>query len=198
MSNLDTVPYARYAMYKSHADFLTRPSVRDAGRVLELGGSNGILAGMVGLDRVDIAPPYPDVDIMDLKNYRTDQYDLVLLDEVLEHVQDPNRALAEVLRVLRPGGWMVTSSPFLVSIHRCPEDYWRFAPEGLRTLLRSFIDVEIRAWGNRQAVILLLDDMMISTARARSSGMFDLSNDSKYPVTVWAYARKPEIVPRVI
>jgi 2-polyprenyl-3-methyl-5-hydroxy-6-metoxy-1,4-benzoquinol methylase len=49
------------------------------------------------------ALPYPD-----------SSFDLVLLDNVLEHVEDRDRTLAEVHRVLRPGGtlYLVTPKPF--------------------------------------------------------------------------------------
>jgi ubiquinone/menaquinone biosynthesis C-methylase UbiE len=46
--------------------------------------------------------------------YADASHDLILLDNVLEHVQDQERTLAEIRRVLRPGGllYMVTPKPF--------------------------------------------------------------------------------------
>jgi ubiquinone/menaquinone biosynthesis C-methylase UbiE len=43
-----------------------------------------------------------------------ESFDLVILDNVLEHVQDRERTLSEIHRVLRPGGllYMVTPKPF--------------------------------------------------------------------------------------
>lgn len=61
----------------------------------------------------------------------------VLILETLEHVQFPVDAMKEVYRILRPNGIVVISSVMNYPIHdTC--DYWRFTPDGFRTLLRDF------------------------------------------------------------
>ena len=64
-------------------------------------------------------------------------YDTVLCSEVLEHVADPAAALAEIRRVLKPGGQLVLTVPFLGRLHEEPHDYYRFTRHGLRTLLEA-------------------------------------------------------------
>lgn len=52
--------------------------------------------------------------------------DVVILSEVLEHLPDPHRVLAEVARVLRPGGKLFLSTPFSFPVHGRPFDYFRY------------------------------------------------------------------------
>lgn len=58
--------------------------------------------------------------------------DTVLCLEVIEHVRAPNHMLAEIARVLRPGGRLFLSMPFLYPIHDAPFDFQRFTEHGLR------------------------------------------------------------------
>lgn len=52
--------------------------------------------------------------------------------EVLEHVPDPANVIAEVARVLRPGGMLWLSMPFLYPVHDAPHDFQRYTAFGLR------------------------------------------------------------------
>ncbi len=60
----------------------------------------------------------------------------VLCLDTLEHVWDPVRAVAEMIRVLAPGGAVVLSVPMDFPIHAFPDDYWRLTPSCLARLLR--------------------------------------------------------------
>jgi SAM-dependent methyltransferase len=62
--------------------------------------------------------------------------DFVLCTETLEHVARPDRVLAEFGRVLKPGGALALSVPFLHPVHQAPHDYFRYTPHGLDHLLR--------------------------------------------------------------
>lgn len=64
-------------------------------------------------------------------------FDTVLLLEVLEHVVDAEGVLAEISRVLRPGGALLISMPFLYPLHDAPHDYRRYTAPGLVHALAS-------------------------------------------------------------
>lgn len=64
-------------------------------------------------------------------------FDCVLLSEVIEHVPDAPKALAEIARVLRPGGVLLITWPFMYMMHEVPNDYVRFTEFGMARLLTS-------------------------------------------------------------
>lgn len=74
-------------------------------------------------------------DAQDMQGIATDAYDTVFCFEVLEHLPRPDRALAEIARVLRPGGRLLLSVPHLSRLHEEPHDYFRYTRHGLRSLL---------------------------------------------------------------
>lgn len=63
--------------------------------------------------------------------------DTILLSSVLEHLEEPARALAECRRLLRPGGHVIITAPFIWPLHEQPRDFYRYTPHGLRFLLES-------------------------------------------------------------
>jgi SAM-dependent methyltransferase len=61
----------------------------------------------------------------------------VLCTQVLEHLPRPWDAVAELARVLRPGGHLILSVPHLSMLHEVPHDYFRFTRYGLESLLSA-------------------------------------------------------------
>jgi SAM-dependent methyltransferase len=93
----------------------------------------------------------PGVDrLEDLRslNFADGEVGTALCLETLEHCADPLTACREIHRVLAPGGICIVSSVMLIGIHAHPSDYWRFTPEGLRTLLEPFDDVDVASMGD--------------------------------------------------
>lgn len=73
------------------------------------------------------------------------RYDCIFCTEVLEHTLQPFHAVAELRRLLSPGGVLVLSVPFNFRIHGPLPDCWRFTEHGLRALLVDFEIVTLDA-----------------------------------------------------
>jgi SAM-dependent methyltransferase len=69
----------------------------------------------------------------DSKTTLPDNYaDIILSNQVLEHVDSPGGYLQEALRILKPGGSMICSTHGYWFYHPTPNDYWRWTSAGLR------------------------------------------------------------------
>jgi SAM-dependent methyltransferase len=135
--------------------------------------------------------PYPDFDLLDPIE-QPGRFDVVICEQVLEHVPDPWLAAEHLRDLCAPGGQVIVSTPFLVRVHEEPilhdmKDYWRFTPRGLRTLLeRAGLEVEaVESWGNRDSVIGDFDTW------SAHRWWHSLRNEPNLPIQVWAFARRP-------
>lgn len=62
------------------------------------------------------------VDITNMMAYRDDEFDCFLCSHVLEHVSDDRRALGELWRILKPGGWGILMAPVMAHLEHTLED----------------------------------------------------------------------------
>lgn len=69
--------------------------------------------------------------------FRNGTVDLVIAQEVLEHVADFPSLVSEIHRVLKPGGIFYCQVPFQIGFHPGPADYWRFSRQGLEHLFSA-------------------------------------------------------------
>lgn len=129
---------------------------------------------------------YPPFDICEARLPET--FDLIIADQVFEHLKWPYRAAKNVNAMLRPGGWFVITTPFLIKIHHSPVDCSRWTQEGLSNLLQEggFAPDRIRtdAWGNRACVKANFMKW------PRYGWHRSLVNEPDFPVMVWAFAQK--------
>lgn len=159
------------------------PSGLDAA---EISGAGRAALGWRSFTSLD----YPDFDLCAPLEEEA-RFDVVVCEQVLEHVVDPVAAARNLRSLCRPGGLVVVSTPFLIRVHELPMygmfDYWRFTPRGLRTLLESTgLEVEsVGSWGNPEAV---LGNLHRWSALRRWHPMH---NEPDLPVQVWAFARNP-------
>jgi SAM-dependent methyltransferase len=116
-----------------------------------------------------------------------DQYDVVICEQVLEHVEDPWRAARTLHDLCRPGGAVIVSTPFLIRVHPTPYDFWRFTEDGLRRLLEgSGLEVdETASWGSKRAVRGNLRRF------PPMQPWRSLRNEGDFPLVIWAFAHRP-------
>ena len=65
------------------------------------------------------------------------KYNNVLIFNVLEHLPMYNLAFSETYRILKKGGYLIGSTPFLYQIHSAPNDYFRYTKDFLNLNLRN-------------------------------------------------------------
>lgn len=111
------------------------------GRVLDVGGGRRrgafeppSTARWIVADLEVARGPHVGADILALP-FRDGAFDAIKASEVLEHVAAVPQALVECRRVLRPGGHLVITVPFLERLHPDPEDYARYTERMWERLL---------------------------------------------------------------
>ncbi|MFM8981112.1 MAG: methyltransferase domain-containing protein [Planctomycetia bacterium] len=90
--------------------------------------------------------------------FETGSVGTLLCLETLEHVFELPRALAELERMLAPGGLLLASTPFHFHIHAHPDDYWRLTPSAWARLLAPYAAWRVGAVGvpSRPHTVLVL------------------------------------------
>lgn len=129
---------------------------------------------------------YPAFDICESALERT--FDLIIADQVFEHLLWPYRAGRNVRQMLAPGGYFLVTTPFLVRVHRVPEDCSRWTETGIRYLLAEcgfdLSRIRTGSWGNRKCVTANFKRWPTFSPRFHS-----LKNEPEFPIVVWALAR---------
>lgn len=101
-----------YRTSATHLAYLAQDAARYEGR----GSGEGLQTGAWNMSGIDLV-----CDLLDIPEDRL--YDAILCTEVLEHVPDPVAALAKMARLLRPGGKLIVTAPFVSLTHFAPYHY---------------------------------------------------------------------------
>ena len=131
------------------------------------------------------AGPYKDANGKPLK------FDLILANQVWEHLDRPYAATKNVRRMLVKGGHFWVAVPFYIPFHAAPMDNSRWSARGLKNLLieAGFHEDDIVAeqWGNRNAA---RRNMEIPWPPVFDEAQDPLDNDPDMPICAWAMACK--------
>ncbi len=81
--------------------------------------------------------------------FKDNSFDTLMATEVLEHCPDTQQIINEMKRVLKPGGLIFFTVPFLWNLHEVPHDEYRFTPFALQRIFKecSMEEIELFAHG---------------------------------------------------
>lgn len=118
------------------------------------------------------------------------EFDLVIAEQVFEHILHPDQGARNVYQMLKPGGVFIINTPFLVKFHPYPLDLYRWTQDGIRALLEraGFTAVETGSWGSRRCLIKDMTPGLEWTSY--KPFLHSLKNEPQFPIVVWAFARK--------
>jgi SAM-dependent methyltransferase len=122
-----------------------------------------------------------DVDVVasvDNLPFEDGTFDAAMLTQVLEHVPAPEEAVREAHRVVREGGALLVTVPFIWEEHERPFDFYRYSSAGVRQLLEGagFSEVTVRP---RTDCFTTLAQLMRNVAWAMGTAPDGLDDDRK-------------------
>lgn len=82
-------------------------------------------------------------------------FDTLVISEVLEHIANPELIWQEMTRILKPGGKLILSVPFMYKIHEAPHDYYRYTEFALKNFAQKndLKLLELKAFGGLPEVL---------------------------------------------
>lgn len=182
-------------MYEHLSKVLMEASRENSGNsILSISHSQG-LAELLSIKNPKITPAnFPQYNTLDLP-FKDNEFDWVVSDQVLEHIEgNPQKAIDESCRVLKPGGVAVITTCFINTIHGCPKDFWRFTPEALQLLCKEFTEIiDMGGWGNPYIWLLIWLGMRhFPTPHAKWHPLHILATIKKRscPIVTWVVAKK--------
>lgn len=148
---------------------------------------SGVAWNRPGLFREYRSVDFPAYDVCDRP--LDDSFDLIIAEQVFEHLLFPYRAGRNVYRMLNPQGAFLITTPFLLKIHGHPVDCTRWTETGMRHFLVEcgfpLSRIRTGSWGNRRCVVGNFRRWQIYQPWRHS-----LHNEPDFPVVVWALALK--------
>lgn len=173
--------WVRHVMNEKVAEIVDMAGPADLD-VLEVSGTDWADYGFKTYRTVE----FPEFDIC--RDRLPETFDLIIAEQVFEHLSSPRAAAQNIRRMLRPGGMFVITTPFLIKFHPCPHDYSRWTKEGMVLFLEEngFVEVHTDSWGNRECLVANLEEWVDYDPEVHS-----LANQLDVPLQVWGFGRRP-------
>lgn len=116
--------------------FFSHASIFTSGkRVIDIGGKKANKRGLFDISKFGAEVTYVNIEKRDNPDIVADasnipvtdnSYDAAIMGELLEHTPDPLPVLKEAHRILKPGGTLLVTVPFMYPVHADPHDYGRY------------------------------------------------------------------------
>ena len=182
----------RYYMYQHLSQYAEKRP--EDWKVLSISHSEA-LAELLGFSEEQITDAsYPDFNVMALP-FQDGEFDCVVSDQVLEHVEgEPQLAMNELFRVLKPNGLALHTTCFINPAHGRPKDFWRFTPDALELLTEKNGEIlDLGGWGN--PLVWLFEFMglrfqPIPDARWHPAHWLATKNHELWHIVTWVFAQK--------
>lgn len=145
-------------------------------------------------DILDISKDNPKAtltaDLRNMPQIPNNSYDCLILTQVFQFIDDYESAIKECHRILRPGGTLLATLPFISRVDAragTVGDFWRFTLASARYIFgKYFARLEIKSWGN----VLSGLGFWIGAAQEELSKKELAHNDPDFPVLVTVRAQK--------
>jgi len=115
---------------------------------IDFAGVHYFSLGYKTFEKTNSSSPHVDGDICELP-FKTESADGIICKEVLEHVYNPFLAIHEMFRILKKGGKLFCTLPFVYPYHGSGQekDFWRFSRDGIDCLFSQFKEVRVTPSG---------------------------------------------------
>ncbi len=135
LNTLKDVSYSvrRYYVDKFYEDAINK--IKPGSFIIDLGGKKEGKRGSFNIEKYNLNVEYANITAKDNPDYlcnieavpvEDNKYDVAILSEVVEHLENPEKVLEEAYRILKPGGKLLICTPFMYNVHADPYDYARY------------------------------------------------------------------------
>jgi len=119
----------------------------------------------VGSGITRVHPEVINLDIFPFKNvnivadatvlpFKDNSIDMLISESTIEHTPNAENAIREMCRVVKPGGFVYISIPFIMPFHASPNDYSRLTHEGLKQKFSNFTPRKVGALGGPASALV--------------------------------------------
>ncbi|MDO8594373.1 MAG: methyltransferase domain-containing protein [bacterium] len=119
----------------------------------------------VGSGITKLHPDVTNLDIFPFKNvdivadasslpFKDASVDMLISESTIEHTPNAESAIREMCRVVKPGGFVYISIPFIMPFHASPNDYSRLTHEGLKQKFSDFTPRKVGSLGGPASALV--------------------------------------------